>query len=137
MALPPEPIDEMLPLADDGVVADITQIVHRDPQTHIPTVTHPGEVDLPRDLPAQHVNITITEVLFGSHYRVGQQVIVLKPAGDYVLRAGISGPLLLAHSPDKTMPTILGRYGPDTWSLSVLRAAIAKHGKKTLTASTT
>lgn len=129
MALPPEPIDEMLPLAQDAILADIVKILQQDKQTDIPEIKNPGEVDIPRDLPAQQVQITVREVLFGTHYKTGQSLTVLKPAGDYVLRAGITGPLLLTHDPEKTRPTILGRYGPDTWSLHILRAAIAKHGR--------
>lgn len=126
MALPPEPIDEVLPSAQVGVIAKVTKILHRDKQADIPNVTE-GEADLPRELPMQLIEMCIEEVLFGSAYSQGSTMQAKKPAGDYTLREGVGGGFLLTTAKDASIPEILGRYGPDTWSLKVLRAAIAKH----------
>lgn len=128
MAMPPDPIDEVLPQADAAYVAEVTQILHQDEQEKVPELSDPGDVDIPRDLPAQTVELRIAERLFGDLAGVGDTITVSKPAGEYVLRAGVQGPFLLARQDDNT-PVIIGLYGPDTYSLRVLKAAIQKHGR--------
>jgi hypothetical protein len=128
MAIPPEPIDEMLPMADAVVIARVVQIVHRDQQAFVPEVQL-GVADTPRELPLQIVSLDIQEVLSGEIFRVGQIIEVLKPPGAYALRPDVTGPFLLMHREGDPRPIIIGRYGPDSYSLHVIKAAITKHNR--------
>lgn len=130
MALPPEPIDEVLPLADACMIAKVTQIISSGKQSFIPdTSKDPEIVEVPRDLPEQYVELEVKELLFGKMYKVGQKLQIQKPSGDYVLKINLEAPFLIHHAEGAKHPEILGRYGPDTWSLRVLKAAIAHHKK--------
>jgi len=97
-ALPPEPLAEMLPAARLVVVATVA-----------------GRQVAPR----QQVTLTITRVLRGPAL---QSITVFKPAGGYALSAGNHGPFLLDGTTHGA--TILGRYGPDTWRLQDIEAAL-------------
>ncbi|MCB9639383.1 MAG: hypothetical protein H6728_15360 [Myxococcales bacterium] len=127
MAMPPEPIDELLPKAEFGVIAEVLEIKERGEQAYIPKPEQPDTVDIPRDLPYQVVTLQVKERLFGQAQ--AERFDVYKPAGDYVLRAGIEGPFFLCKDEDHKQPVILGRYGPDNYTLHVVRAAIKKHGR--------
>lgn len=124
MALPPEPLDELLPQATFGVVASIVRITKREPDPPAPDVD-PRLVDTPRTLPAQQLILSTKESLFGTQPEGNFEV--LKPAGDYVLREGLEGHFLLANQDDNELPVILGRYGPDNYSEQALLAAIKAH----------
>ena len=126
MALPPEPIDEILPLAEFCVLAEITAIKERGHQAEIPKQPTPDTVDIARQLPYQIVTIKIKQDIFGKLAPLGQEIDIYKPPGDYFLRAGIEGYFLL-HKADQPQPTIIGRYGPDTYSPKALLAAIQRH----------
>ena len=128
MALPPEPIDQILPLAHAGVLAKVTKIIRQEKQSFIPQPSDPDMVDIPRELPLQIVQLQIQETLFGDLGNVGTTIEVLKPAGEYVLREGVEGPFLLQRFVEHSSPQILGMYGPDSYSLKVIRAAMTKHG---------
>ena len=129
MALPPDPIDEVLPQAQAVVVAEVDEILFRARQEDVPQSEDPYMVDIPRDLPLQRVRLKISEVLDGSQVSGGQAVEAVKPPGEYVLRAGVSGPFLLHWKEGETQPTILGMYGPDTYSLRVVKVALKAHGR--------
>ncbi len=129
MALPPEPIDELLPQAEFGVIAEVLEIKERGKQDYIPTPEKPDMVDIPRDLPYQVLTLQVKERLFGALGTLGERFDVYKPAGDYVLRAGVEGPFFLVKDPEHKQPVIIGRYGPDNYTMTVVRAAIKKHGR--------
>lgn len=129
MALPPEPIDELLPQAAFGVFAEIIEIKERGKQDYIPTPEKPDMVDIPRDLPYQVLTLQVKERLFGTTGDLGERFDVYKPAGDYMLRAGVEGPFFLYKDEDHKQPVILGRYGPDNYTMTVVRSAIQKHGR--------
>lgn len=126
MALPPEPLDELLPQAKTCIDALVKSIVHSEPQTLFAESDDPSMVDMPRELPAQTVLLTVQSTLFGQKYAEQQEIEVLKPAGDYTLREGIKGYFLLAQT-DEGPLQILGRYGPDNYSPTALQAAIKVH----------
>ena len=69
------------------------------------------------------------EVLFGASNQVqpGTKLEVVKPEGDYALRAGNHGPFLL-KTEGKAIQ-IVGRYGPDTYSADTIRNAAKRAGK--------
>lgn len=127
MALPPEPLDELLPEASAGVKATVEAILHKEEQAFVPHPEDPDTVDIPRDLPAQKVQLKVQETLFGTVSLEAGSLIVTKPAGDYVLREGVEGQFLLATQQEGAPMIILGRYGPDTYSERALAAAIKAH----------
>ncbi len=127
MALPPDPIDELLPEVDACAIAVVEEILFRGKQEFVPNPEEPDTVDIPRDLPEQVAMLTIKEVLFGDLVLQGETVEVFKPPGDYVLREGVEGPFLLYQDDEDERPVIAGRYGPDSYSPSVLKSAIKRH----------
>ena len=127
MAKPPEPIDEVLPDATAAVIADVGRIVAQDPQKPAPKAP-PGTTDLPHDAARQVVELKVKESLFGPH-RPGEVLEAEKPAGAYTLRSGVTGPFILASQKGKAA-VILGRYGPDTYPVDLIKAAAKKHAKK-------
>jgi hypothetical protein len=129
MALPPEPIDEVLPEAATAVLGEITAIVAEGTQAPFPKIEE-GMSDAPGvPVASQTVSLRVDKVLFGAA-EVGELVEVLKPAGDYKLVIGNKGPFLLgAPSAGEKRPTILGRYGPDTYPESLIEAAAKRLGR--------
>ena len=127
MAIPPEPIDELLPLTDAAVIAKVTKILHQGKQDFIPNPKEEDAVDIPRDLPDQLVTLSIKKVLFGDFVTVNESFNVIKPAGDYVLREGVEGPFLIYRGKEDKEPVIAGRYGLDTYPLFVIEDAILRH----------
>jgi len=127
MAIPPEPIDEIFPLVEHIVIAEVKDILSQGVQTFIPEPEEEDTVDIPRDLPEQMVRLEVKEVIFGTLPQSEKSLKVLKPAGDYILRAGVEGPFLLQKEEDGSL-TILGRYGSDTYSLRAIKGAITHRG---------
>ncbi|HCF58935.1 MAG TPA: hypothetical protein DFS52_13205 [Myxococcales bacterium] len=113
MALPPEPIEEVLPQAALVVEAEVESILSTGP-AQPPVQAKPGATGAPgRDAPDQTVKLRVTKVHKGPAGL--SELVVLKPVAGYALRAGNKGPFLLDDA--KPHPVILGRYGPDTWNL--------------------
>lgn len=128
MAIPPEPIDEVLPEAECAVVAEITRVLSQGEQDVVPEVgEEDGIVDTPRVLPWQRIILHVKDVLFGDLAAKGDELEVLKPPGNYTLRADIEVPFLLAQDDEDIV--IIGRYGPDTYSLNEIKAAAQKHNR--------
>lgn len=124
MAIPPEPIDEILPLADAAVIAEVTRVLEQEPYRG--PAAQPGFADLPGDAPRQVVELKVEQPLFG---QVSTGLItVIKPAGDYALMAGNRGPFLLGAGNDARL-VIVGRYGPDTYRRETIEAARARQQK--------
>ncbi|MFN7131678.1 MAG: hypothetical protein ACK4N5_06320 [Myxococcales bacterium] len=120
MAIPPEPIEEVLPKANAVVEAEVVEVVSTGPAQPQVEVLKQGMTSVPQKLPSQVVKLKVTRVLKGPTDL--QEVVAEKPVGDYMLRAGNKGPWLLDASQPK--PVILGRYGPDSWSLHRITEAL-------------
>lgn len=129
MAIPPDPIDHVLPECDAGVLAEVTRVLVQDPQAVL--TAEDGATDVPGDAARQVVELKVKEVLFGRLARAGALLEAIKPAGDYALAAGAHGPFLLrASEADGEPATILGRYGPDTYRTDEVRKAARRAGKR-------
>lgn len=124
MAKPPEFIEEILPSAQAGVLAEVIRVVHQTPQQVYP---RSEETSLPTTAARQVVELEVKAVLFGSVASAGMRVLAVKPEGAYALRAGNHGPFVLGSSDDGL--EILGRYGPDTWPEALVRQAAMKRGQ--------
>jgi hypothetical protein len=111
MALPPEPLDDVLPSATTIVVAEVVSVVDEG-------AWPPGDKGSPLDgappRPAQRVQLKVTRTLRGAPVENAH-----KPAANYALRVGTKGAFLLDDRAE-----ILGRYGPDTWSVDEVEAAV-------------
>lgn len=126
MAIPPEPIDEVLPLASAAVLAEVAQVLEQGVSK--PVEVDPRASDVRTTAARQVVELKVTGVLFGALARAGATVKAIKPAGAYALRAGNKGPFLLTGEGDAV--EILGRYGPDTYPEPLIRQAAARLGKR-------
>jgi hypothetical protein len=108
-ALPPEPVEELLPQARFVVQARVARVVYQGPKP--PQSTHR---DVAGPLPperCQIVQLDVTRVLTGDD--PGSSVTVVKPLAPYVLKAGqdTADVAFLVRAGDP-FPIILGRYGP-------------------------
>jgi hypothetical protein len=125
MAIPPDPIEEVLPQANAAVLAEVQKVLEQAP--HKAEAVDPKASDVRTVASRQVVELKVTGVLFGDA-KTGATVRAVKPAGAYALRAGNKGPFLLTGSGDAV--EILGRYGPDTYPEELIRKAMGKLGKK-------
>lgn len=125
MAIPPDPIDEVLPRANAAVLAEVLKVLEQAPNSM--EQVNPRASDVRTVASRQVVELKVTGVLFGDA-RAGATVKAVKPAGAYALKAGNKGPFLLTGQGDAV--EILGRYGPDTYSEALIRQAAGKLGKK-------
>jgi len=119
VALPPEPLEEVLPDATSVVEATVIEIVAEGPAVDQPQLQHRHVGGNLKD-PSQTVRLRVTRVLRGE---LEGELTVIKPEAPYLLRVEVSGPFLLAEQDGKV--TILGRYGPDSYSLAALERALA------------
>ncbi|MCK6546649.1 hypothetical protein L6R52_12435 [Myxococcota bacterium] len=130
MAIPPEPLEEVLEHTDAAVLGEVTRIVEEDAQAPLPTSSE-GATSLPGDLAKQVVELRVKEVLFGRLADRGTTVLAVKPAGDYTLIPGAHGPFLLCAGDAPDAPcTIVGRYGPDSYRTADVRQQARKLGKR-------
>jgi len=124
MAIPPEPIREVIDAVEGVVIGEVTHVLERWKQPPMPKA-NPEATDVPGTLSKQKVRLKVSEVLHGD-YEVGQLIEVIKPDGDYLLRVGNRGPFLLGEPLERLKsPTILGRYGPDSYRRDVIENALA------------
>jgi len=132
MAIPPDPIDTVLPGALAAVTASVARVVTQDAQAPLPKVKE-GTTDAPGLAARQVVELDVEEVIFGAGGlwpKAGQAIQAEKPAGDYALASGNRGPFLLAEPRAPGGPhVILGRYGPDSYPEDLVRKAAKRHGK--------
>lgn len=126
MAIPPEPIDEVMPQVQGAVLAEVARVVTQDAQAPAPKHDE-GASDVPWAAARQVVELKVGTVLFGSLAPAGQLVQAVKPEGAYALKAGNKGPFLLKQG--KGGLEIVGRYGPDTYNETLIRAAAKRAGK--------
>jgi hypothetical protein len=108
-ALPPEPVEELLPQARFVVEAQVARVLY---QGEKPERESNGDIAGP--LPperCQVVRLDVTRVIAGED--PGSSVTVVKPLAPYLLKAGQNTAdlafLIRAGDP---FPIILGRYGP-------------------------
>lgn len=119
MAKPPEPIEDVIPNAHWVVDAEVTEVIATGPQP--PKVeAKPGATSTGQKTASQTVKLNVKRVLFGEKVT---ELVVEKPEAGYALRAGNHGPFLI----DGTK-TILGRYGPDSYSFERIEKALAAKG---------
>lgn len=116
MAIPPEPLQQVLPKARWVVEAEVEAVLSEGPQPALRSEPRPSAGNLVR---SQSVRLKIRRVLRGPAQP--SSLVVEKPEGAYLLRAGNHGPFLLDESEP---PRILGRYGPDSYALKTLEAAL-------------
>jgi hypothetical protein len=120
MAKPPEPLEEVLPLAVwvvDAEVVEVLQTGPKPPPPQLPPKARAGVSSAGFKNASQIVKLKVKRVLRGGAVK---ELIVEKPVGSYMLRTGNHGPFLV----DKAK-NILGRYGPDSYSFAKLEAAIS------------
>lgn len=116
MAKPPEPIEEVLPSAKWVVDAEVVEVISTGPKP--PRVdAKPGATSTGQKTSSQTVKLKIKRVLFGENLA---ELVVEKPEAQYALQPGNHGPFLI----DATK-TILGLYGPDSYSFDTLQKALA------------
>jgi len=118
MALPPEPLASVLPVAGRVVVGVVVAVDDTDVEAW-PEATQ-GPPDSAPPCPAQRATLRVLTVLRGDADR--SDVVVVKPPAPYMLAVEVGGAFLLDTT--TAPPTILGRYGPDTWGVDVVEAAI-------------
>ncbi|MBX5483317.1 MAG: hypothetical protein IRZ16_15965 [Myxococcaceae bacterium] len=120
MAIPPEPIEEVLPEAAWVVDAEVKEVVSVGPRP--PTIeAKPGATSVGQKTASQVVRLTVKRVLRGTDVK---ELTVEKPEAGYALRAGNHGPFVIKDA--KPHPVILGRYGPDSWSWGKIEAALSQ-----------
>lgn len=118
-ALPPEPVEELLPKARFVVQAQVARVLY---QGEKPERDSNGSVAGP--LPperCQVVRLDVTRVLSGVD--PGTSVTVVKPLAPYLLQAGQdTADLAFIVRGGDPFPIILGRYGP--YPLAEVEAAL-------------
>ena len=123
MALPPEPLPELLSRAELIVAGEVTAIVAAE-TAPAPREVPLGASDLGIDAPAQTVEIRVDAILRGSELPepTATALTADKPEAPYRLEVGSRGAFFLEHRAARWR--ILGRYGPDSYSLSAVRQRV-------------
>ncbi len=116
MAKPPEPIEDVIPNAQWVVDAEVTEVIATGSQPQ-KVEAKPGATSTGQKTAAQTVKLKVKRVLHGEQV---SELTVEKPEAGYALAKGNHGPFLI----DSTK-TILGRYGPDSYSFERIEAALA------------
>jgi hypothetical protein len=116
VAKPPEPIDEVIPRARWVVDAEVSEVIRNGPVP--PKKEAPaGATSVGHKSQAQTVKLKVNRVLLGEAGT--SELVVEKPEAGYALRVGNHGPFILDES-----KTILGRYGPDSYSWGKIETAL-------------
>jgi hypothetical protein len=121
MAKPPEPIDEVIPRARWVVDAEVSEVIRNGalpPKKAAPA----GATSVGNKSQSQTVKLKVKRVLLGEAGT--QELVAEKPEAGYALREGNHGPFILDES-----KTILGRYGPDSYSWQKIEAALKAQKK--------
>jgi hypothetical protein len=117
MAIPPEPIDELLARAQSVVLGEVVEVLTTGPLPKRPQKLKITTVDVGTKTPAQTVKLKVTRTLKGMS---ATEVIVEKPESRYRLLVGDAGPFFLEQG------KIIGRYGPNTHSLEKIEHALRR-----------
>jgi hypothetical protein len=116
VAKPPEPLAEILALAVVVVDATVAEIVRTgDTPAQNADAQHGGGGGAH---PEQSVRLDVARVLRG---QPASPLTVTKPPGAYLVKVGTTGAWLVDDA-----GVILGRYGPDSWSLAKVVDAVAR-----------
>lgn len=116
MAKPPEPLEEVLPQAAWVVDAEVSEVLKTGAAP--PKVQAPeGATSIGQKTASQTLKLKVKRVLKGAAVA---ELVVEKPEAGYALRAGNHGPFLIDAS-----KTILGLYGPDSYSFERIEAALS------------
>ena len=118
MALPPEPLQELLLDATQVVVAEVAEILSTGPTPAAPSGAAklgPGATSVGYRSAAQRVRLKISRVLKGPK---ASELVVDKPEAAYLLAVGNHGPFFVRGQ------SIIGRYGPDTHRLDAIERAL-------------
>jgi hypothetical protein len=118
MALPPEPLEAVLPAATWIVEAEVAAVLGTGAAP--PRPPGPPMPSSPTDSPAQRLKLNIRRVLRGD--ASAKELVAVKPAAGYALRVGARGIFLLDGT--RPEPAVLGRYGPDTYLSADIEAAL-------------
>ncbi len=119
MAKPPEPLQEILPRAALIVEAEVVEVLETGEAPPAPDAPQ-GYTSAGHQVASQLVELKVTRSLKGE--ASGDRLRVHKPVAAYGLRAGNHGPFLLEGEGDSW--TIIGRYGPDSYKLSLIERAL-------------
>jgi len=118
MALPPEPLRELMAQATRIVMARVVEVIatgHKPARPSSAATLPKGATDVGYVSAEQRLRLAVERDLVGSGAR---ELVVTKPEGPYVLRVGAAGPFFLEAE------RILGRYGPDTHPLAAIEHAL-------------
>jgi hypothetical protein len=115
MAKPPEPIEDVMPNAQWVVDAEVAEVISTG-TAPAKVQARPGATSTGQKSAAQTVKLKVNRVLFGEKVA---ELTVEKPEAGYSLVKGNKGPFLI----DSTK-TILGRYGPDSYSWEKVEKAV-------------
>jgi len=116
MAKPPEPIEDVLPQAAWIVDAEVTEVL-KTGAAPAKVQAPPGTTSTGQKTASQTVKLKVKRVIKGEDVT---ELVVEKPEAGYALAKGHHGPFLI----DSTR-TILGRYGPDSYSFSRIEKALS------------
>lgn len=120
MAIPPDPIQTLVPQTKLVVEAEVIEVLSTGPKPAAAAKPPPaGTTSTGKEVASQVVKLKVGKVLFGE--TKATELTVVKPLGAYALRAGNKGPFLLDGATPQ--PNILGRYGPDSYDLPTLQKA--------------
>ena len=122
MAKPPEPLEEIFPHTTVILDAVVTNVVSEDKPKA------PDATEVPKQVVTLEVNRLVRGALPPSKGPKAAKVTVnvVKPVSVYKLRAGVKGAWLLAHDAKTGELTILGRYGPDSWTFEKIDEKLAE-----------
>ncbi|MBI5493723.1 MAG: hypothetical protein HY904_01780 [Deltaproteobacteria bacterium] len=120
MAIPPEPIQELIDASTDIVDAEVAEVVS--------TGTKPAQPDVPTGTTSagfkaaeQVVVLKVARALKGG---AKGNLTVHKPVSGYALKAGNKGAFFLRAG--QPHAEILGRYGPDTYRVESVEHVLGK-----------
>ena len=118
MALPPEPLSELVEQADAIVVGRVVELIALGKKVAPPATAKtlgPRASGVGYQAATQKVRIQVERVLKGT---AAAELVVDKPEAPYTLRVGDSGAFFLKGK------DILGRYGPDTHAVAKVEKAL-------------
>jgi hypothetical protein len=124
VAIPPEPIQELLPRANLIVEAEVSAVLSTGPRP--PQVkAREGATSVPNKVASQVVKLKVKRALKG---QASGELTVDKPEADYALAEGNKGAFFLEQVKGAANMTIIGRWGPDTYRVDSVERALKELG---------